>query len=238
MSWAEHHATGQKPSRDLIAAALVSKDEFEAIELQSQILYALADQVGEGECPSMIYFHLFLLECLVQYAFGPDITTGLDLSTYDPSRDDEDTGRRSASASLELTIYNRLLKGTGDMHEQYSSITIPKSLTSSDTAFSTVNLLSHIHLVNLGGVSACQRYHHTSPTASHLYIRNMAYSELLMVPCVWTGTYYSYMFARMHAAQIWHCQFKNNPLNRSEITRPMSICDADTHMIHLLLMLN
>lgn len=47
-----------------------------------------------------------------------------------------------------------------------------------------------------------------SPTLSVEFLRH---THLLH----YAGAYYSYLFARMYAAQIWYSQFENNPLSRS-----------------------
>jgi mitochondrial intermediate peptidase len=44
-SWAKHRSSGASPSVGLIADALHAQEQFKAIELQTQILYAMADQV-------------------------------------------------------------------------------------------------------------------------------------------------------------------------------------------------
>jgi len=135
---------GTPPPLELIEEALVKRQEFAAIEVQTQLLYALVDQ----------------------YAFGPDIITDFEAKVVQLKAGGVDDGVE-VEVDKAAVIY--------DLLDEYM-IKTSRELCFCSTI--RINLLPHTHLVNYG------------------------------------GAYYSYLFAKMHASQIWENQFSEDPLSR------------------------
>ena len=77
-----------------------------------------------------------------------------------------------------------------------SDLTCLPLFENNNKIFPAMNLLSHGHFVNYGGMII------------------IVVIIIIIIIIYLLGGYYSYLFARMYAAQIWNKQFKSQPLSR------------------------
>lgn len=133
-TWARHYNSGVSIPSGLLEEALEMKSSFQAIDLQTQLLYSAADQ----------------------FVFGPQIG---DISNLSP----ED-------------IYQKAMIGVRDVQKKFTNLPLANNTDIIHPA--AMSALTHSHFINYG------------------------------------GGYYSYLFAKMYAAQIWDKQFAFEPLSR------------------------
>ena len=147
--WGRDNRTGAKPSADLVHAALDSSALFSAVEAQSQLLYALADQ------------HLF----------GPEGARAVTSSSSSSSSSDASFLSLSRSHGNEPDdSFARLAQGVAKLqasHTVFPPTTLIRGKAQAQCTHPSMFLLSHTHLISYG------------------------------------GSYYSYLYAKMRAAQLW-----------------------------------
>lgn len=141
--FARHFQTNETPSLSLISDTLRTRDNFQAIELQNQLLYSAADQ----------------------FIFGPDI------------------GNVSMKSGLE--IYDHALSGFEELQKIYTNIPLAD--------------FSSFH----GG------RHENKRRQSRSFLPDTSHSHFVH----YGGGYYSYLFAKAYAAQIWDKRFEKDPLS-------------------------
>ena len=123
-------------------------------------------------------------------------------------------------------VYADVVKITEHLQRQYTCLPLASLSSSSSQCRSFLGLGSHTHFVNYGGTVA---------------VFNCADIRiiLLMVSLKWmhyrgcVGGYYSYLFARMYAAQIWKTHFEHNPLSRY-VMKPIGYIILRIHLFFLL----
>lgn len=122
-------------------------------------------------------------------------------------------------------VYDKLLSGLAQVQQEYTVLPLARvrpsevrdgAQSSSDKSkrrgscedegmvtLPSMNLLNHTHFVSYGGAKDL------------IWITDCLLRHVLT--CFFsfiTGGYYSYLFAKMYAAQIWHKRFAQDPLSR------------------------
>jgi Zn-dependent oligopeptidase len=121
--WGRHNVTGLPPSRELVLAALKSRSQFGFLEVQQQLLYALADQFffsKEGG-------ETALGETKDEFAFA-NLSAGVAL------------------LQREHTVFPPYHLSTSS-----GSATGARDKNRPNSIFPSMHLLSHTHLVSYGG---------------------------------------------------------------------------------------
>jgi hypothetical protein len=155
--------------------------------------------------------------------FGSKLLEGLDLSSY-PSSDS------TSDMTVEETVAQQLAQVVFDTQREFTS-SLPFGVIDGTSPYAPpslleilrgdhsgaarpepgrgpvvlgdAQLLTHSHLITYGGKNEARQ-------------GDLRHCHSLPLPLI--GTYYSYLFARLHAAQIWNHLFKADPLSRSSVS--------------------
>lgn len=104
-----------------------------------------------------------------------------------------------------LQIYNRALEGTVECQKLFTGIPLPSSHPSSSSTDSFPSSIFSPFNATSDAVSTALRNGQLLPNLNlHRHCHFIDYG----------GGYYSYLFAKMHAAQIWKTRFESNPFSR------------------------
>ncbi len=147
------------------------------------------------------------------YNVGLDIERQLLFSAIDQFAFGDEIGEINTNTSSK-EVFQRALNGSFMLQEKFTSFGSKfesnRSYTLGDMSSKLhMPLLSHTHFVNYGGKEgdfSCSYFH---------FYLFMIYYIYLFIHLFWNaGGYYSYLFAKMYAAQIWTKRFQANPLSR------------------------
>lgn len=136
----------------------------------------------------------------MQYIFGSEIGDVSQLSA-------EEIYQRALIGSLQLQEKLTVLPVASTSHLVEDTLPIGTVANSSMDRYGTarplISLLSHSHFINYGGKF----------TFGMMF--NLIEINEIHIHGEWSlGGYYSYLLAKMYAAQIWYKVFADDPLNR------------------------